>query len=274
MEARSGVLWDSASQPSERVSFEMSHSPGVLPRTHRRYLDQVFGAVRGELDPLGCYVHGSAALGGFNRDRSDLDVLAIVRGPVSEESAQRVGSQLLDLDCPAPGLELSIVTDRQAQTGGTDTGFVLHVDSADQRAVLGDGLTDPDLILHYAVCRKAAIRVGDSPPPADLIAEVPRYLILDQLSAELKWALDKPAPAEYAVLNACRALRFAETDELVSKVDGGRWAVRQGMDGSTIQLALARQIGEESATALDQGRVEQFALLVLERLRIARTSSQ
>jgi hypothetical protein len=253
----------------------MSQTLGVLPRTHRRYLDQVVGVVTGELDTLGCYVHGSAALGGFNQDRSDLDVLVVVRGPVSNESVRRVGRQLLDLDCPARGLELSIVTDKQAQTGGTDTGFVLHVDSADQRAVVGDGRADPDLILHYAVCRQAAIHVGDSLPAAEVIAEVPRQLILDQLSAELTWALDKPAPAEYVVLNACRALCFAETNELVSKVHGGGWAVQQGLDVSTIQVALARQIGgEESTTALERGSVDRFALLVLERLRTARISSQ
>lgn len=241
----------------------------ALPEAHRAYLGQVTDVVRQELDTLGCYLHGSASLGGFDPDRSDLDVLVIVGLRPSDEVARRVGERLLGLPCPATALELSIVTAEQAQSGGSDTDYVVHVDSAGPRVVLGNGSSDADLILHYAVCRDAAIGLGESPPAEQLVAEVPRRLVLDQLAAEIDWALREHPPPEYVVLNACRALRFVETGELVSKVDGGVWVLRQApdIDTTVVRSALGRQTGAKPDAALEPGRIEQLARSVLRRIQ-------
>jgi pimeloyl-ACP methyl ester carboxylesterase len=51
---------------------------------------------------------------------------------------------------------------------------------------------------------------------------VPRERILAAMRSELRWATQH-APAAYAVLNACRAARYADDGRLVSKLDGGEW---------------------------------------------------
>ena len=95
--------------------------------------------------------------------------------------------------------------------------FELHVTTApsDRKVVDGHGHPgDLDLVLHFAVCHT----LGYAP-----FAGVPPSLVLTQVADELAWAADHNPP-EYAVLNTCRAWRYAVDGALVSKVDGGRWA--------------------------------------------------
>ncbi|HEY3957684.1 MAG TPA: aminoglycoside adenylyltransferase domain-containing protein [Streptosporangiaceae bacterium] len=71
---------------------------------------------------------------------------------------------------------------------------------------------------------------------------MPDGLVRIQLAAELRWGAGH-APGEYAVLNACRVWRFATDGALVSKAEGGRWAIPRvgGPDGELIRVALDRQ---------------------------------
>ncbi|BCJ27515.1 aminoglycoside adenylyltransferase domain-containing protein [Actinocatenispora sera] len=121
-------------------------------------------------------------------------------------------------------------------------------------------------MLHFAVCRVAGRALAVAPPAADVFAPVPDDLVLAQLAAELRWAV-RHAPGEYAVLNACRAWRFAADGALVSKVDGGCWAVSRvgAADGVLIEAALARQRCE-SAAALDPAAVAGFVRPIGARL--------
>jgi Domain of unknown function (DUF4111) len=76
--------------------------------------------------------------------------------------------------------------------------------------------------------------------------------------------LASDAPGEYAVLNACRAWRFAVEGVLVSKVDGGEWALDRvrSPDQELIKTALDRQRSVPGAE-LDQSAVGQFVRRVL-----------
>ena len=69
------------------------------------------------------------------------------------------------------------------------------------------------------------------------------------------------------MLNACRAWRFAADRMLVSKIDGGRWALGQadGADRALITTALARQRSLPTAD-LDPDVVGRFVQQALSRL--------
>ena len=61
---------------------------------------------------VGVYVHGSAVLGGFRPERSDVDVLVVVANPVPADRQAALGAALLAAayPCPGIGLELSVIT--------------------------------------------------------------------------------------------------------------------------------------------------------------------
>ena len=175
------------------------------------------------------YLHGSAALGGWVAERSDVDILFVVADDIAEPAVTAAASLLAapDADCPGRGLECGVVTASQARRPAPPWPFVLHASpgvggqhGSGPRVVRDYTLPgDSDLLMHYAVCRAAGITLH-GPPARDCIGPVARPVILGYLADELGWGLAH-APECYAVLNACRALVFLTDDTIVSKVAGG-----------------------------------------------------
>ena len=193
------------------------------------------------------YLHGSAALGGFVPGRSDVDVLVIHDGrPPRAADLDHAAEALHAAADPAPGrgIELSIVTARDAASPAPPWPFLLHVvtGEGDAKTVVGTGHPgDPDLLMHYAVCRAAGMAVR-GPVPEELIGAISRRDILRYLHGELEWALQH-APEAYGVLNACRAVAYVEGDEIISKVAGAQHALDRGAPPGLIERALAMQRG-------------------------------
>jgi Domain of unknown function (DUF4111) len=161
-----------------------------------------------------------ARLGGFRPGDVDVDVLAVVAAPGGVTAQRAMGAALAAAPgCPGTGPELSVVTAATAAALGE-----VHVNTVGPEPVVVTGAdhpADPDLVLHGAVCREHATAVS-GPPPDRVFGAVPGHRVVAAMRAELEWALDHP-PGDYAVLNACRALRYADDGRLCSKVDGGGW---------------------------------------------------
>jgi streptomycin 3"-adenylyltransferase len=138
-----------------------------------------------------------------------------------------------------------MVARRHARAPGPPWPFVLHVVTCahDHKVIFGDERQgDPDLLMHYAVCRAAGIAVR-GPAPTELIGHIARVDVLGYLCAELRWALDHAYEA-YGVLNARRALAYLERDEILSKVDGAQYALQRGAPQELIVGALAMHHGD------------------------------
>jgi hypothetical protein len=238
-----------------------------------RYALDVAAAIAGLLGSqlTGVYLHGSAVLGGFDPRRSDIDILAVSDGPMTPAQQAAVAEALSEarLPCPAQGLEMSIVTLYAAQHPTAAPPFELHLTTAAADSKIVDGHQhggDPDLVLHFAVCRSAGRLLGPGLDAGEVFAPVADELVLTQLADELRWGAAN-APGEYAVLNACRAWQFAADRVLVSKVNGGQWALGRvtGADRALISTALDRQRCTPAAE-LDAGTVSQFVEQTLGRL--------
>jgi Domain of unknown function (DUF4111) len=227
------------------------------------YAAAVAGRLRDVLgaDLVGVYLHGSAVLGGWLPQTSDLDLLAVAAGPPAAAARRAVAERLTDpaLPCPAAhGLEFSLVTAAAAGTPSRSPRFELHVGHATgaterrpgfperlpaTRVVDGTGTAgDPDLLLCFEVCRRAGRSVL-GPPPAEVFAAPPRAWLLEAAAGELRWAAGHASFA-YRVLTACRAWRFLDEDALGSKLAGGAWARSRLADPGLVDLAVAAQRGE------------------------------
>jgi streptomycin 3"-adenylyltransferase len=173
------------------------------------------------------------------------------------------------LVCPAAGgLEFSLVTAAVAADPPRRPPFELHVSTAPEDArhhLGGPGAVDPDLLLYFAVCRRAGVAVRGA-PPAEVFAEPPRAWLLAQAAEELRWALQHRG-FTYRVLTACRAWRLLEDGELDSKLDGGEWARRRLATPALVDAAMAAQRGLAPAPAApaDLAAADRFAAMVLNR---------
>jgi streptomycin 3"-adenylyltransferase len=80
---------------------------------------------------VGVYLHGSAVLGDWSPDTSDVDLLVIVGSGVTSIVAERLAAVLAgDRDCPGVGLEASIVEADAAAAPAAPWPFVVHVTTA------------------------------------------------------------------------------------------------------------------------------------------------
>jgi len=216
------------------------------------YVEEVARRLRAVLegDLIGVYVHGSATTGEFVPSRSDVDVLVVCSRRLADAEKATIGRELSErrVPCPGVGLELSVITQETATEPAGAPPFELHLTTAvdDRNVVDGAGHSgDPDLLAHFAMTRAGGIAIT-GPEPADVFGPVPRDALLRSFAGDLEWALEKGKHG-YAVLNACRALRFLEEDVLCSKIEGGEWVRTRAGDARLVEAALARQRGADIA---------------------------
>ena len=220
----------------------MAHPP-LLSAYARHLAEQVDRTLPG--DVVGLYFHGSAALGGWNPARSDVDVLVVVNDG-ARSAADRLPRLLVDSARTAPGtgLECSVVTLAEAQHPRSPWPFLLHVvgERHDVRIVYGrDTPGDKDLLIHYLISRHRGWAVV-GPPPAQVFGEVSEDAVRVYLAGELRWGLDHAGLA-HALLNACRCAFYAENQAILSKVEAGR-AARGRRLGPQREIARALAVQE------------------------------
>jgi hypothetical protein len=237
---------DETMQRRERVAEDARKAAQNVGRALTDALGQDLAAV---------YLHGSAVLGGFRWDRSDLDVLALSREAISDHQLREVVRVLAPLAYPANGLEFSLVTTGEASPSAFPAPrFQLHetTDGLDRAGRVIDGRAregDSDLILHLAVCRESGVAIV-GPPPRSMLAEAAECTILSAMRDEIHWAREH-APLEYLVLTSARAWLFVETHRISSKIEAGEWAAQRYAEPAVIDGALARQRGAEAEMARD-----------------------
>jgi Domain of unknown function (DUF4111) len=220
---------------------------------------------------VGACLHGSAAMGGWLAARSDVDVLFVLQDATPASALLAVEHTLVSNApaCPGTGLEASVVSVQQARVPQSPWPFLLHVawsPGQEVTSVRGDAsVGDPDLLMHFAVCRAAGVTVF-GPDPMDVFGAVSRSAILAYLADELDWGLEHGSEA-YAVLNACRALVFADHGTLVSKLSGGRTARDDRLGPpDVIGRALEEQQAKRPPAAIAADAAA-FVRLVADRLR-------
>ncbi|HEY5173075.1 MAG TPA: aminoglycoside adenylyltransferase domain-containing protein [Acidimicrobiia bacterium] len=197
---------------------------------------------------VGVYLHGSAVLGDWNAPASDVDVLVVVEDEVASSTAERLVAVLSSdrarrFECPGTGLEASVVAAGAASKPVAPWPYVVHVTTNPRKVAWGmPGRGDADLILHYAVAREYGC-AAYGPAPRTVFGAIPEPVVVRRLVEELRWAVDHSGAA-YAILNACRALRYRHERTFCSKTDGGTWAIARGIQPALVQRALdARRLG-------------------------------
>jgi predicted nucleotidyltransferase len=245
----------------------------------QRYLDRVVSTLRDHLGPdlVGVYLHGSLAMGAFYPGRSDVDILAVCGGPLTDERRLSLGRTLAGIPRPGSHLEFSLVTGAAVRERSPAPAFEVHVSHEEPSVVDGsDREGDPDLVVHFAMAR-ARGRALVGPRPGEVFPEPDRGPLLRAFLNDLVWAREGGAAAweghelpeiasmAYRVLNAARSWRYLETAELGSKVEGAAWLERREPDPDTrtvLDAALAYQRGEAPERPDEQvvdalvGRVE------------------
>ncbi|MDH4278258.1 MAG: DUF4111 domain-containing protein [Acidimicrobiia bacterium] len=201
-------------------------------------------------DVVGVYLHGSLAMGGFYRPKSDLDVLVVTDCVMADDARSSLAADMLSLFDQRPivgGPELSVMLRDAAETFRHPAPFEFHFGEewADdvRRGGSGPRGTDPDLAAHCTVARSRGLALA-GPAPNELFGEVPRWAYLDAVLNDLRWILDGGIVESpfYGVLNICRCALVLNDDPGTppSKEEGALWALEHLPDehGGVIGDAL------------------------------------
>jgi hypothetical protein len=211
-------------------------------------------------DLAGVYFVGSVALGGYVAGQSDIDIVALCRHEVDEETKPALVETLLNaaVDCPARGLEFTLYRAEVASAVAMGADFEVNVNGGPRmpRNVHESAHGEPRFwyVLDRAIAHRRAIAIL-GPPAAEMFSDVTRRLLLDVMGESMRWHREHEKATLYSVLNASRAWRFAVDDVLGSKLEGAAWARRRWVP-SLIDAAVDLRHGRPAR--LDADEVDRF----------------
>lgn len=220
-------------------------------------------------DLVGVWYVGSVALGGYVTGKSDVDIVAVSEGALTEVQKQRVASAIVEVSpaCPARGLEFTLYRREIAGSPPRGAGFEVNANGGPQMptAVHLDPATESGFwyVLDRAIAHRSGVVIS-GPSPAEVFADVPRDSLLGAMHESMSWHREHEGATLYSVLNACRAWRFVEEGVLGSKLDGATWVRRRWPDPGVIDAAVALRRGGDAA--LEDSAVDDLLSAVLARL--------
>ena len=186
-------------------------------------------------DLVGVYLHGSAAMGCFNPQKSDLDYIVVVDRPLADAVKRAFLEMVVDLNAqgPAKGIEMSVVLRKVCRPFVYPTPYELHFSAGHLDAYRADPEgyicrmqgDDRDLAAHFTIIRGRG-RCLYGAPIEEVFDQVPRRDYLDALWYDVENAREEIATYPmYLILNLARVLAYGSEGLILSKKEGGAWAL-------------------------------------------------
>lgn len=185
---------------------------------------------------IGIYLHGSAVMGCFNPDKSDIDLLVVVKEELSKETKRRYMDMVVELNKRAPqkGVEMSIVKESVCNPFVYPTPFELHFSVAHLNWYTSNpedyiekmNGADKDLAAHCTIIyHRGQTLYGKEIQAA--FGEVSREDYLDSIWNDIADAKTEVTENPmYIILNLCRVLAYRKEELIVSKQEGGEWGLK------------------------------------------------
>ena len=185
---------------------------------------------------IGIYLHGSAAMGCFNSQKSDLDLILVVGNDISDIDKMDFMRNVMKLneEAPAKGFELSIVKKEHCNPFVYPTPFELHFSCSHLNWFRNNPddyvdkmkSTDKDLAAHFTIIRKYGIVLYGA-EIEETFGEVPTRDYIDSIWYDVENSkddiLENPL---YVTLNLCRVLAYLQEGLVLSKKAGGEWGMK------------------------------------------------
>lgn len=226
----------------------------------------------------GIYLHGSAVMGCFNIRKSDVDLLVVVKDEVAKDHKRKFMDMVVALNERAPkkGIEMSIVKEAVCNPFVYPTPFELHFSIAHlnwYRSNPGDYVekmkgTDKDLAAHFTIIyHRGKTLLGKE--IKEVFSEVSGEAYMDSIWTDIAGAkediLENPL---YIILNLCRVLAYKREGLILSKKEGGEWAVKCLEKPEYIALVLAalKEYETDEAMVVDNSVAIGFTEYMLEQI--------
>ncbi|MDQ2714810.1 MAG: DUF4111 domain-containing protein [Chloroflexota bacterium] len=224
-------------------------------------------------DLMGIYLHGSLALGCFNPELSDIDLLVVTQRRMSVAIKRQIMEQLLQLsNAPCP-IEISFLVEPEIHPFRHPLPFDLHYSEfwrQETSQAQADGTwrqrndvirSDPDLAAHLMIAHRRGITLYGR-AAASVLLPVPgkayAQAIIRDYSEVRDTHMKKPV---YFILNACRVHAYLTEGHIFSKDEGGVYGIEKlpAQFHTLINQALEIYRGERQDVPFNEDMLAQFA---------------
>ncbi|KAF5560173.1 Streptomycin 3 adenylyltransferase [Fusarium napiforme] len=240
---------------------------GDLPKEVQDYLSKLVKRLTDHLKNqlVGVYLFGSASYDAYQPGLSDLDVQAIVKGPLNTNEKEAIISRLTQasLPCPATKLEFVVYAQGSVKPANRHPAFELNLNTGPHQSdhISLDPANESShwFLLDIAMGRQ----LGRCLYGADLteaFGAIPRRWVLEGMADSLSWHQANEASSTNSVLNACRSWRYIATGEFCSKLEGVNWALKQDNCPTIVRRAVE---GRKTGDKLDAGQVMELYDIVV-----------
>lgn len=222
---------------------------------------------------VGVYLHGSLAMGCFNPQRSDIDLLVVMDEGMTVETKRDVAQYLLNCSLSPSPIEISFLVQKDLHPFTHPLPFDLHYsESWRERYIqaVADGTWrtwndeqkyDNDLAAHLTVTLARGICLYGT-PPAQVFPSVPPAIYAASIVGDFNDAnAERQHMPVYFTLNACRVLAYLREGHIYSKDEGGLWGLQTlplEFHG-VVKQALKTYRGHQADAPFDESALTQFA---------------
>lgn len=226
---------------------------------------------------VGVYLHGSAVMGCFNPAKSDLDLIVVVKESISNADKRAYMDMVVDLNGkgPAKGMEMSVVKQSVCRPFVYPTPFELHFSIAHldwYRNNSDDYVSkmkgeDKDLAAHFTIINHRGKCLYGA-PIKDTFADVPAQDYIDSIWEDIANAKEEIAENPmYLILNLARVLAYLKDGAVLSKKEGGEWALNNIPERyhSLVQNAM-KDYAEDAVVSYDSILAKEYAGYMLEQI--------
>ena len=227
---------------------------------------------------VGVYLHGSLVMGCFNPQKSDIDLIIVIDKPISDSIKRAYLDTVVQFNALAPkkGIEMSIVLRAVCKPFVYPTPFELHF-SAGYLEWYGEDPddyiremtgTDKDLAAHFTIINKRG-KCLYGVPIEDVFAEVPSSDYMDSIWFDVEGATEEiPEYPMYLTLNLARVLAYKKEGLVLSKKEGGDWALEHLPAEYRPLIADAlREYSESAEIVYDDMLAKRYAEYVIRELK-------
>ena len=227
---------------------------------------------------VGIYLHGSAVMGCFNPQKSDIDLIIVVEQPLTDAVKRAYMDMVFRYSAlgPAKGIEMSIVIRKVCKPFVYPTPYELHFSTGHLewykkdpddyiRRMNGD---DKDLAAHFTIINHRG-RCLYGTPIKEVFAEVPGSDYMDSIWNDIAEAPENiTEDTMYLTLNLARVLAYKEEGLVLSKKEGGEWAISHlPAEYHPLVSDAMREYSENAAIVYDEALARRYAGYMIKRIQ-------
>lgn len=186
---------------------------------------------------IGIYIHGSLAMGGFNKSSSDIDILVVTKELLTVETKRKLGKLFLNYSGSPFPIEISFLNIQQLKGWQHPCPFDFHYSEFWRERYATDLLsgtnrffndqvnTDVDLAAHITITNKRGICIYGQ-PIKKVFPSVPSSDYLSSIMADFEDCLENiEEDPIYCTLNLIRVYWYLTEGVISSKQEAGNWGV-------------------------------------------------